>query len=191
MNPLELFQNWFSEEENCNHLKLPRACCLSTMGLDGYPNSRFVSFKEVVGDSLIITGSLNSQKGLEIENNPKVSLTFWWTATERQVRIQGDVFIISKEAANHYFEKRNRDSQIVSAIFKQGQEVESISHLQHYFNQKKEELLDNDIQRPEKWFGIAIHPVRIEFMEFKDTRLHERKSYTKTNAKWTEAILQP
>ncbi len=191
MNPLVLFEKWFSEEKKFNNLKLPSACCLSTTGLDGYPNSRFVSLKEIANDSFVITGPLNSRKGSEIENSPKAALSFWWISTERQIRIQGDVSKISNPNAKIYFEQRNRDSKIVSSVFEQGQKVQSIAHLQKHFEKQKEELENKEIKRPENWGGIYIKPIRIEFMEFKNSRLHERKLYEQVNNEWKMTILQP
>jgi pyridoxamine 5'-phosphate oxidase len=167
MNPLLLFEKWFNEEKKVSDLKLPAACCLSTIGLDGYPNSRFVSLKEVSNESFIITGPLNSKKGVEVENSPKASLSFWWTSTERQIRIQGDVSKISRSNAKLYFEQRNRDSQIVSTVFEQGKQIQSIALLQKEFEEQKEELENKEIHCPENWGGIYIKPVRIEFMELK------------------------
>jgi len=191
MNPLLLFEKWFSEEKKLNNLNLPAACCLSTTGLDGYPNARFVSLKEIADDSFVITGPLNSRKGREIENSPKAALTFWWTASERQVRIQGDVSKIPKPNAKIYFDQRNRDSKIVSTVFEQGKEIQSIAHLQKHFEELKEELDSKEISRPENWGGIYIKPIRIEFMEFKKSRLHERKLYERVNNEWEMIILQP
>lgn len=191
MNPLLLFEKWFSEEKELNNLKLPSACCLSTTGLDGYPNSRFVSLKEIANDSFVITGPLNSRKGSEIENSQKAALSFWWTSTERQIRIQGDVSKISKPNAKIYFEQRNRDSKIVSTVFEQGKKVQSIAHLQKHFEKQKEELEGKEIKCPENWGGIYIKPIRIEFMEFKKSRLHERKLFEQVNNEWKMIILQP
>lgn len=191
MNPLLLFEKWFSEEMKRNNLKLPAACCLSTTGLDGYPNSRFVSLKEIANDSFVVTGPVNSRKGMEIENSPKAALTFWWTATERQIRIQGDVSKISNHKAEIYFEQRNRDSRIVSTIFEQGKKIQSIAHLQKYFEKEKAELKDEEIKCPESWGGFYIKPIRIEFMEFKKSRLHERKLYEQIRNEWKMTILQP
>jgi pyridoxamine 5'-phosphate oxidase len=50
----------------------------------------------------------------------KVALTFWWVETERQVRIQGEATQISKTLADKYFSERNKDSQIISILSKQG-----------------------------------------------------------------------
>lgn len=191
MNPLHLFEKWFSEESELNDLKLPAACCLSTIGLDGYPNSRFVSLKEISNESFVITGPLNSRKGSEIKNCSRAALSFWWISTERQVRIQGDVSIISESSAEIYFGQRNRDSKIVSTVFEQGKKIQSILRLQKQFVEQKKELENKKIKRPENWGGIYIKPIRVEFMEFKKSRLHERTLYQQINDKWEIQILQP
>jgi len=191
MNPLLIFEKWFSKEKELNNLTLPAACCLSTIGLDGYPNSRFVSLKEISNESFVITGPLNSRKGYEIENSPKAALSFWWTFTERQIRIQGDVSKIPTPNAEIYFGQRNRDSKIVSTVFEQGKKIQSVAHLQKHFEEQKGEIENKEIECPENWGGIYIKPIRIEFMEFKKSRLHERSLYELVNNEWEITILQP
>jgi len=191
MNPIDVFRQWFAEEKALSKLKLPAACCLSTVGVDGYPNSRFVSFKEISNESLVITGPLDSRKGIEIENSPKAAITFWWTSTERQIRIQGDVSKIPESKAEILFGQRNRDSKIVSTVFEQGKEIESIQQLQNKFTEYKESLSNEEIKRPQSWGGIYVRPIRIEFMAFRQSRLHERKLYTRVADTWEMKIIQP
>lgn len=45
MNPIELFKEWQTEEQVKGNVKHRTACCLSTIGLDGFPNARYVSLK--------------------------------------------------------------------------------------------------------------------------------------------------
>jgi pyridoxamine 5'-phosphate oxidase len=75
--PIQLFSKWFDEELKLSKVQIPTAVCLSTIGIDNFPNARFVSFKELIDNSFVITGPLNSRKGIEIENNNSVALTFW------------------------------------------------------------------------------------------------------------------
>lgn len=191
MNPIEKFESWYTEESQLSQLRLPAACCLSTIGIDGYPNARFVSLKEITEKGFIITGTLSSQKGIELRKNPTAALTFWWTATERQVRIQGDVVNISKEQAQQYFADRNRDSKLVSTVFRQGKEIESFDFMKAQFLQKKEELHQKTIEKPDDFGGIYILPKRIEFMDFKTSRLHERTVFEATDGNWKSYYLQP
>lgn len=191
MNPFEIFTTWYNEEQQRSNVRIPSACCLSTIGLNGYPNARFVSLKEVKEETFIVTGPLHARKGVEINNTPKVALTCWWPATERQVRVQGDAIAISAADADKYFSERQKDAQIVSHVSEQGQPVESLFILQDKYEKAEKLFKDIDIERPENWGGYIIQPVRIELMAFKATRFHERMLFQKADGLWQKVLLQP
>ena len=191
MNPVQLFDEWLSEELKHKTAGISTACCLSTIGLDGYPNARFVSLKETHNNRFIITGPLNSRKGLEIKINGKVALAFWWTATERQVRIQGTATIISHAQAEKYFSDRSFESQIVSTICEQGKPLTDIAILNEKFIKMKSEHEGKTITCPQNWGGFSIKPLRFEFMEFKQSRFHERKTYEQKDGQWFMEMIQP
>lgn len=191
INPVEIFIKWFNEELNLSKVSVPSACCLSTSGTDNYPNARFISLKGVIKGNFIITGILKSRKGIEIRNLSKVALTFWWTETERQVRIQGHAKMISNKLADKYFGERNRDSQIVSIVSNQGQTLNEIKELNEKYKEIEVAFANQTLTRPENWSGYAVEPIRIEFLEFKSTRFHDRKLYQITNGQWTKTDLQP
>ena len=188
-NSISLFQKWFDEESAISEANIPSAVCLSTLGLDGFPNARFVSLKEIKEDTFIVTGPLQSRKGLEIAADNKVALTFWWTGTERQIRIQGEASSISEALADKYFEARSAHSKAVSVVSKQGQLTDDLPELERKMLEKVAE--NQPIPRPKDWGGFAIKPHRIEFMEFKDTRFHHRKCFLLENEEWVSHQLQP
>ena len=189
MKPIEIFKKWFDEELKLSTAQIPTAVCLSTIGIDGFPNARFVSFKELIDNSFVITGPLNSRKGTEIKNEDKVALTFWWTETERQIRIQGSATKITEQLADKYFQERSLNSKAVSLICEQGKEINNLEHLEKKVLDK---ILGNTkVDRPENWSGFLIKPIRIEFMEFKKTRFHIRKLYANENGEWNLKLIQP
>jgi len=190
-NPIEIFNDWYKMELEQSKVRIPSACCFSTIGQDGYPNSRFVSLKEVKGENFIITGPLNSRKGYDIKNTPKVSITFWWTETEKQVRIQGDAKRLLEPDSEKYFSKRNKNAKIVSSVFEQGKEIDTFTELRERFEAGKRKFENEIIQKPVLWSGFYIKPKRIEFMEFMQTRLHKRVLFTKQKDKWERTYLQP
>src|SRR5699024_11464413 len=108
--PYQKFKEWFDKESALTKVRIKTACCLSTIGIDGYPNARFVSLKDITREGFIVTGTTSSKKGIEIETNNKVALTFWWTETEKQIRIQGDAQRISDKHAERYFKAQDRKS---------------------------------------------------------------------------------
>lgn len=191
MPAIERFQIWFAEQLKQTKVRLPAACCLSTIGLDGFPNSRFVSLKEIYEGCFIVTGTLSSRKGLEIEKCNQVSLTFWWTETERQIRIQGFAEKISEQLADRYFSERNKDSQIVSIVSRQGEDLGKPDELIRKYEALQRNPLEEHLQRPADWGGYAIRPVRIEFLQFMSTRFHQRQLYELVKEKWQMKYLQP
>jgi pyridoxamine 5'-phosphate oxidase len=191
MNPFQLFKQWYDEEYTLTKVRIPAACCLSTIGLDGFPNARFISLKEVIEETFVVTGPLTSRKDLEIEKSNKVSLVFWWTETERQVRIQGEAASISDKLADKYFVARGVDAQIVSTVSEQGKEIRDLDTLNKQYQETERLFKNKAIARPSNWAGYSITPVRMEFMEFSATRFHDRKLYEVMNGKWIVKQIQP
>ncbi len=189
--PIDIFTEWYDAELKLTKVNIPSACCFSTVGIDGYPNARFVSLKGILDDNFIVTGTISSRKGLEINKNNKVALTFWWTVTERQVRIQGNATVIDNNLADKYFAERNRDSQIVSIASNQGQILNELETLNKKYEEIETNSLNQPLTRPENWSGYQIEPIRIEFLEFKPTRFHDRKLYQLTKGQWTKTEIQP
>ncbi|MFK7971489.1 MAG: pyridoxal 5'-phosphate synthase [Bacteroidia bacterium] len=191
IDPITTFQNWYKEASQKTIASIPSACCISTIGLDGYPNARFVSMKAVVERKFVITGPLSSRKAQELAHVDKAALTFWWPESERQVRIQGDTSLISKALAEQYFAARNFDSQVVSHISQQGIEMQDYDYLNDLFEAEKTKYADKKMPHPEHWGGFFIQAKRIEFMEFEKSRLHRRTLFTHENEAWQKVLLQP
>ena len=190
-NPFKIFEDWYSEQLETSKAKIPSACCFTTIGEDGYPNSRFVSLKDVKNESFIITGSLNSRKGNDVKMNPKVSITFWWNETEKQIRVQGKAEKIKETEAVKYFSKRNKASKIVSTIFEQGKDIKSFKELSTRFENGKLKYENIILDKPKEWSGFYIKPLRIEFLQFMKTRLHKRILFNRRNNEWEKMYLQP
>ncbi|RAP37751.1 pyridoxamine 5'-phosphate oxidase [Candidatus Marinamargulisbacteria bacterium SCGC AAA071-K20] len=190
-NPIQQFNEWLAEAKAKKSIILPESCCLSTVDTQGYPQGRIMLLKAVDEDGFIFFTNKESQKGKALTANPKASLTFHWKDLLRQVRIQGDVEEVSKEASDEYFHSRPRLSQIGARVSKQSQSLKSKLILIEDFYQEKM-LSDEEITRPEYWVGFKIKPKRIEFWSDCDFRLHDRFNYTKNeNNDWKIERLYP
>ena len=188
---ISLFNNGLEREMQVHKQKLPYACCLSTEGLNGFPNARFVSLKEIRNEEFVVTGTLTSRKGEEINYNNKVALTFWWPETQQQVRIQGEARLISGLVLDSYFNERNRESQIVSVVSDQGKELHDLNELILKFDAVANNTEISEIRRPDNWGGYAIVPFRIEFLVFSESRFHDRTLYERKDQIWQKKKIQP
>ncbi|MHC6200401.1 pyridoxine/pyridoxamine 5'-phosphate oxidase [Elizabethkingia miricola] len=188
---ISLFNNGLEREMQVHKQKLPYACCLSTEGLNGFPNARFVSLKEIRNEEFVVTGTLTSRKGEEINHNNKVALTFWWPETQQQVRIQGEARLISGLVLDSYFNERNRESQIVSVVSDQGKELHDLNELILKFDAVANNTEISEIRRPDNWGGYAIVPFRIEFLVFSESRFHDRTLYERKDQIWQKKKIQP
>ena len=189
-DPIKQFEAWYEAMLAQSDTDIPSACCLSTHGLDGYPNARFVSLKAIREGKFLIAGPMHARKGQEMKLHPKAALTFWWAEAGQQVRVQGDVTFVEEQEAKALFEARSRDSRIVSLIANQGETIQATEALETAFLAKKESLENDPIPLPTGWGAVLIDPVRIEFLTFRENRLHVRELFEK-EVEWSKSILAP
>ena len=87
--PFDLFSIWFEDSTNNSDNREINTMILNTIGGDGFPKGRVVLLKYFSNKGFSFFTNYNSEKGISIMNNNKVSLTFYWENQERQVIIKG------------------------------------------------------------------------------------------------------
>ena len=190
-DPIALFQRWFKDAQTAN-LPLPEAMTLATVNSDGRPSARMLLLKQVDRDGFVFFTNYNSSKATQLEKNNAAALVFHWTATERQVRVEGRVVKTSADESRAYFQTRPRESQIGAWASPQSEIIESRSILEQRKAQLEEKYRDRPIDCPPFWGGYRLIPDRIEFWKGRIGRLHDRILYTRTeDGSWTFQRLAP
>lgn len=189
-NPVEQFRSWLGESLDAK-LPEPNAMTLSTVDKDHKPHSRIVLLKGIEDGKFIFYSNYKSDKGREIEGNPNVSLCFLWKELERQVRIEGTVEKLSREASEEYFETRPIKSQIGALASDQSSEIENRSVLEKRFEELHKKYETGNVPMPEHWGGYIVTPESVEFWQGRRSRLHDRIKYVKDGKNWTIKRLAP
>ncbi len=191
-SPLELFAIWFKEAEADGGEEEPNAMTVATVGLDGYPKTRIVLLKEFSNDGFVFYTNYQSEKGMAIKSNPRVCLSFFWPAMERQVIIKGTAERVSSGKSDTYFDSRPQDSKFGAVISDQSSVIASREVLDTALNELKDRMKTGAIRRPDHWGGYCVSPVSVEFWQGRQNRLHDRIRYVvDKHLKWTKERLAP
>ena len=189
-DPIEQFTSWWSEAIN-SKIEEVNAMTLATASTDGVPSARIVLLKGLTKEGFIFFTNYNSDKGKQLETNPKAALVFFWKELERQVRIEGTVSKVSKEESEAYFASRPIASQIGAWASPQSTVIPGRNLLEENVHKYKDQFGEENIPKPPHWGGYIVNPFKMEFWQGRRSRLHDRILYTLENNNWTISRLAP
>ncbi|MBH66757.1 MAG: pyridoxamine 5'-phosphate oxidase [Rhodospirillaceae bacterium] len=191
-DPIELFGQWFYEAEK-SEPNDANAMSLATVSNVGLPSARVVLMKEYDNEGFVFYTNLKSRKSKEFLQNTNVAVCFHWKSMHRQVRIEGTTSLVTSAEADSYFASRPRASQLGAWASRQSEPLTSREELLSSLQKFEKKYGDNVIPRPPHWGGVRISPLKIEFWQDGDFRLHDRFLYKKkpNGLGWEKARLYP
>ncbi len=189
--PYKQFEKWFTEAVKAKVLE-PNAMTLATATKTGSPSARIVLLKDFDESGFVFFTNYNSNKGKQIEENPKVALVFFWGDLERQVRIEGDIEKISRQDSEEYFNSRPKGSQIGAHASPQSKVIPNRDFLEENLDNLTNEYFGKEIEKPDHWGGYRVIPNAFEFWQGRPNRLHDRILYSKmADGSWKTERLAP
>lgn len=190
-DPIEQFEKWWTQAIN-SQIEEPNAMTLATASGDGMPSARIVLLKGFDRNGFIFYTNYKSYKGMQLAENPKACLVFFWKELERQVRITGLVQKVSEAESDQYFLSRPKGSQVGAYTSPQSQVVESRNWLDKKYLELSVLFREKELKRPEHWGGYIVTPVIIEFWQGRPSRLHDRIQYSlEEDGSWKIERLAP
>jgi len=191
INPFTLFKQWFEEFDNDNFESEVNAMTLSTINKQGFPKSRVVLLKEFDEKGFIFYSNYKSEKGVSIENNNKVCLSFFWEEHQRQVIIKGYAEKTSLSKSLAYFNSRPKGSKLGALVSNQSSVIDSKKILSDKLIELKDKFSDTNIPMPSNWGGYNVSPIEFEFWQGGNNRLHDRLRFKLVNNNWIKHRLSP
>jgi len=186
--PHEMLEFWLSEVEELHDFN---AMVVSSVDASGQPHSRVVLLRGVNEEGLKFYTNYTSNKGLELEQNNKVALNFFWPTVERQVRVEGELHKLSDAESDAYFNSRPRESQIGAWVSPQSSTIDSREVLNERFREFTDKFEGHLVPRPAHWGGYIIRPKYFEFWQGRPNRLHDRLTYSLVEGNWSIGRMAP
>ncbi|MFT6718702.1 MAG: pyridoxamine 5'-phosphate oxidase [Sphingobacteriales bacterium] len=190
--PFHLFGKWLNEALGNTDVLDANAFVLSTVDQQGFPKGRIVLLRSMENGKLVFFTNFESEKGKELGHNPKAAACFFWPQLERQIRVVGKVQKITDAESDAYFKSRPRGSKIGAWASHQSQEIPNREALDKAVSALETKFGENEIPRPEFWGGYAIDPIQFEFWQGRNSRLHDRIEFEKSEKNaWKICRLSP
>ncbi len=192
-DPIAHFQSWLSEAEK-SEPNDPTAVALATADGSGNPNVRMVLLKGVDQAGFVFYTNFESVKGNELEANPQAALCFHWKSLRRQVRVQGQIEVVTDQEADDYFASRAKDSQIGAWASQQSRPLEDRFALEKAVARYAAKHVLGAVPRPPHWSGYRLVHQKIEFWTDKPFRLHDREVFHRdvnSDSGWRTEKLYP
>jgi pyridoxamine 5'-phosphate oxidase len=190
-DPVEQFSLWW-DQAIASKIEEANAMTLATASSDGVPSARIVLLKSFDENGFVFFTNYKSFKGMQLEENPKACLVFFWKELERQVRILGLVNKVADKENNEYFNSRPLGSRLGAWTSPQSQVIADRNWLDNRYLQVAEQFQDKEIERPGHWGGYMVKPVVVEFWQGRPSRLHDRIQYSlEENGTWKIERLAP
>lgn len=190
--PFALFGDWL-KDATASEINDPNAVSLATVDEDGMPSVRMVLLKDFDERGFVFYTNFESRKGQEILGQKKAAMCFHWKSLRRQVRIRGDVEVVSDAEADAYYASRPRGSRIGAWASKQSRPLEGRFALEKAVAEYTARYAIGDIPRPPYWSGFRIKPLTIEFWHDRKFRLHDRMEFRRetADAGWDKVRMYP
>jgi len=188
--PIQQWHRWYDDAVEAGVAE-PNAMTVSSNDAEGQPDARVVLAREVNDEGIVFYTNYESAKGIQLAAAPFASAVFAWLDLHRQVRVRGEIEVVSSEESDAYFASRPRESQIGAWASAQSQVIAGREELELAVVEATQRFLGGDVPRPPHWGGLRIVPSTVEFWQGRPSRLHDRFRFAWAGTQWSISRLAP
>ena len=195
--PFQMFKIWYEAAKSYENDIDVNCMALATCGIDGMPSLRCVLMREFDENGFVFYTHFDSKKGKQIDENPNVSVVFYWPRSHRQIRIEGKVEKVSDDMLEKCFNARRTWFKVSETLSPQSEVINSKEELLGKMKalERKVEEEGLVLSKQANFGGYRIVASSYEFWQGQSSRFHDRFLYScvqKGDEKsWRKDILAP
>ncbi|WP_244298806.1 pyridoxine/pyridoxamine 5'-phosphate oxidase [Micromonospora cremea] len=189
-HPDDLFVSWLGEAIAAGVVE-PHAMTLSTLDVDGVPDTRVLLLKDVDDRGWQFATDAGSAKGRQVAGRPDAALGFYWREQGRQVRVQGSVSPLDPQTSASDFLARPVGSRVASLASRQSEVLSDPTDLEHALAAAEDAVRENPDLLSASHTVYAVTPRTVEFWQGHAERRHVRLRYRRVGDAWIKELLWP
>lgn len=171
----------------------PDAMTVATADADGRVHARMVLLKTLDERGPTFFTHYASDKGAQLESNPRVALCLYWRRLDPavQVRMEGRAGKLPAAESDAYFATRERLSQLGAWASLQSRTLPERGVLDARIHEFERKFDGRDVPRPAEWGGYRVVPDMVEFWYAGAHRWNERERWELHGDEWRKRLLYP
>lgn len=190
--PINKLKDWLNEEKIAGAPN-PAQAVLSTCTLDSIPHSRVIAIREITDTELIFFTQQGTRKVKELDENPLISLNFWFELTQRQVIIEGKAAALSSSENQSYWSSYPRFAQLRFCTYAptSAQKIDSKKQLEEKRTKLDRLHKENDVPMSPFYCGYRIQAENFLFYRYRIDEFSDVWKFEKNKDFWEQFLISP
>ncbi|MFE9423657.1 pyridoxal 5'-phosphate synthase [Kitasatospora sp. NPDC006697] len=190
--PAQLFADWLIGALRAG-VPDPQVAVLGTTGLDGAPDGRVVGLRELEPEQQVwwFHGDAQSPKGRQLAADPRASLTWYWPALGRQVRVRGAVETAPAERTAAAVRELSPRSRVAALVGRQSEPLAGEAEFRAAWAAADRLLAEQPGAEPPGYRQYGVRAGTVEFWQGSFDRKHVRLLYRRDGEGWHRELLWP
>ena len=192
--PGPLFADWLGRALD-DGVPEPQVMTLGTSTPDGAPSARVLILRgiDTARCAYDFAGDSGSRKGRDLAANPRASLTWYWPAHGRQIRMTGPVTVLGGEAARRDFLGRSEHARVAGFTGLTSAPLAGPEEYAHHQRAAREAVAAEPSRVPAGHTVYRLTAEEAEFFQADPGRFHLRLRYQRmpSGDGWARTLLWP